>query len=311
MLIREGTVGRRGLRATECRRELLNFVGKAESLGLKELFLPIIYAPIRQLDDSEDSDDEIVSLIRRTQYSDWRQLRLLDENSSTYREAVNHLATRLVDIADALQENPPELPTAEGLAKDAPIVDGPGIIDIMADAEAAIPIWVQSMEDLVRLMHELQEAVVPMAEELRANDQAGKGFTGRLQLMRKFATQIDPIADRLMAIANRYADQIVTINPAVLAAIRELQEGSGASTAEERATFIRTMSDLAQNMYPVVRGMDELVQNINRSKNVSRDLSRPLNKLTRALSSLQDGYVLIEQWTRPVGEFADADRTID
>lgn len=286
----------RYLQSSECRRELLHFVGKAESLGLKELFLPIVYAPIKQLDDKSDSEDEIVNLLRRTLYSDWRKLRLLDENSAAYREAINTLATRLVGIAQELEENPPELPTAEELANAHP-ADTPGIVDVMADAEGAMPAWAQSMEDLIKLMTELKEVVEPMAARLQESDREGKGFAGRLLLLRDLAGEMDPLADRLMFTANRYADQVVTINPAVLAAIRELEEESATSTPEERAAFVAVLNEFANAMGPVVGALDELVQHLDQSKGLSRDLAKPVNKMTRAVSFLRDSHSLMEQWT--------------
>ncbi|MBN6050432.1 hypothetical protein JYK22_00690, partial [Nonomuraea sp. RK-328] len=258
-----------------------------------------VYAPIKQLDDDANGDDEIVSLIKRTQYSDWRKLRLLDEHSSAYREAVNSLAARLVEISDTLQENPPDLPSAEDLAKELNASEDPGIVDIMADAEVAIPVWVQAMDDLAGLMNELQETVGPMTEKLHENDRKGNGFAGRLALMREFATQMEPIADRLMSVSNRYADQVITINPAVLAAIRELKEGAGTSTPEERTAFINTMSEFANIMRPIMAALDELVENLEKGKGLSRDLAKPINKMTKALSSLRDSHNLMEQWNYP------------
>ncbi|WP_030450534.1 TIR domain-containing protein [Herbidospora cretacea] len=286
----------RYLQSVECRRELLRFAGKAESLGVKELFLPIVYAPIRQLDQPEDNDDEIVALVRRTHYQDWRELRLLDENSAAYRAAVHALAGRLVKIADNLQENPPDLPTPEALAEDAWAAQDPGIVDIMVEAEKALPAWAKTIDDLLACMNQLVDVVAPMAARLQESDRAGKGFAGRLALLRKFAGEMDPIAERLMTISNGYAEQVVTINPAILAAIREYEQDSGTSTPEERASFVKVMRELADNMQPAVAGLDELLRNLDGAKGISRDLARPLGKMSKALSSLQDSNGLITQW---------------
>ncbi|WP_066362459.1 toll/interleukin-1 receptor domain-containing protein [Herbidospora mongoliensis] len=287
----------RYMQSKECRRELLLFSGKAASLGVNELFLPILYAPIRQLERPEENDDEIISLIQRTQYMDWRKLRLLDENSSTYRAEINALATRLVDIAERLQENPPPPPTSEELAEEAFFQGEPGLVDVMADAEGAAEAWLKSMEDLVSLMSELRDMVVPMTEKLKENDNAGKGFAGRLLLMREFAAEMDPIANRLMSISTSYAEQVVRINPAVLAAKRELKEGTRNTTPEERTAYIESMRQLATNMEPVVGLLNGLIQVLDQSKGVSRDIARPISKMTKALSYLQDSHELMRQWT--------------
>ena len=47
----------------ECRKELIRFTQNAEKNGTQELVMPIIYAAIPGFDD-ENSDDELVSLIK-------------------------------------------------------------------------------------------------------------------------------------------------------------------------------------------------------------------------------------------------------
>lgn len=63
-------------KSPECRREVLTFSGHARSLGLEELLLPILYVKVPGL--SEDSPDEVMSLIANRQYVDWTKLRTED-----------------------------------------------------------------------------------------------------------------------------------------------------------------------------------------------------------------------------------------
>lgn len=77
----------------ECRRELLEFSTKAQSLGVSELVCPILYAPVEGL--SSDSQDEAMALVGRTQWENWTRLRLHDEKSEQHRTAVNKMSMRL------------------------------------------------------------------------------------------------------------------------------------------------------------------------------------------------------------------------
>lgn len=88
----------RYFQSDECRKELLTFAAHAESLGVRELLLPLVYVPVPDL-SSDDPSDEAVALVARTQYVDWTELRLEDQDSPAYRRAVNALAARLVGIA--------------------------------------------------------------------------------------------------------------------------------------------------------------------------------------------------------------------
>src|ERR1700722_10655224 len=69
----------RYFRRPECRRELLEFVAKARSLGVEELLLPILYIETKSL--SAENTDDVVALVAKTQYVDWHTYRLLEPKS--------------------------------------------------------------------------------------------------------------------------------------------------------------------------------------------------------------------------------------
>jgi hypothetical protein len=92
----------------ECRRELLAFIGHARSLGLEELLLPILYVGVPSLTSGEPPTDEVTAAVSATQWVDWRALRLEDEDSSGHRQAVNRLATRVVEVSERLAERAPD-----------------------------------------------------------------------------------------------------------------------------------------------------------------------------------------------------------
>jgi hypothetical protein len=82
------------LKSVECRRELIAFSGRAKSRGLDPLLLPILYTTVPEL--SPDSSDEVVGLIARTQYADWRKLRNKKLDSEEHMNAVQLLAENLI-----------------------------------------------------------------------------------------------------------------------------------------------------------------------------------------------------------------------
>jgi hypothetical protein len=62
------------VKSVECRKELLSFSREANSRGIGRLLLPIIFIDVEGL--REDSDDEVLAIIARTQYESWGPLRL-------------------------------------------------------------------------------------------------------------------------------------------------------------------------------------------------------------------------------------------
>jgi hypothetical protein len=79
----------------ECRRELQFFARRADQLGIKELVLPLHYVHTPLLEDNSNQDD-LVELVRKFQWEDWREIRFMDSNSELYRRRVADLASRLV-----------------------------------------------------------------------------------------------------------------------------------------------------------------------------------------------------------------------
>jgi hypothetical protein len=58
-----------------CRKELLRFSSTATALGLKELILPIYYVTVPELESPSPSGDDLINLVRRYQWVDWRDRR--------------------------------------------------------------------------------------------------------------------------------------------------------------------------------------------------------------------------------------------
>jgi hypothetical protein len=122
-----------------CRRELMEFAGKAVSLGVEELILPILY--VRPANYSPDNPDECVALAARMQYVDWTSNRLLDPSSEGYRSAVNKLALRLMEIADRVEQRQLDKELEEP-GKEEYL---PGIQDLMDDISRLMPEWLDAV----------------------------------------------------------------------------------------------------------------------------------------------------------------------
>lgn len=84
-------------RSVECRRELQEFSSHLSAARKRRVLLPILYSDTPAIADSKSTDD-LAQLVRRTQYEDWRALRLVARNSAEYRRAVNGMVVRIIEI---------------------------------------------------------------------------------------------------------------------------------------------------------------------------------------------------------------------
>lgn len=288
---------------TECRREVLQFFGQASSFGVGELLLPILYV---DCDLVPDSPDEVVRLISATQYEDWRHLRLMAEDSSEYRTAVNKLARRLVQIVVESSEKP--TPTTV-VSPSSPSDDNePGYVDLLARGETAMTEWNETVGKFPPLMDVVTALTEEAAQDNAESDRKGKGFAGRLLVARRFAEKLGPVSDEIVQLGRQYASLLVDIDPAILTLIRmavESRERGALDETEEKSSqeFFQSISGLADSAATTSAALKTLVETIELNAGISRDLRPVLRKVQQGLRDVVDGSGVIGAWKRRIDEF--------
>lgn len=132
----------------ECRRELRFFADRATSLGVKELVLPLLYVDVESLHDDTVSDD-LVALVMTFQWENWLELRFAELTSGGYRRGVSRLAARLVEANRQADQTDivANVRKLEGSPEDE-TDETPGLLDRLADMEAAFPEWQLTLESI-------------------------------------------------------------------------------------------------------------------------------------------------------------------
>lgn len=307
----------RFFQSEECRRELLSFEGRARAVGLGELLLPILYSDVVGL--SDDAEDEAVRAVARIQWVDWRDLRLEDPGSPAYRKGVNGLAKRLKQIAEAVVERP----VAEGgvggdnasklaEARQAIAIVGErgpdglegdelGLVDLIAGAEEALPRLTEVSEEMARLIEEIGALAEEAAGGMAASDAAGKGFAGRLRVIKEFAKALDQPSERLLQLGSRYASELRSVDAGFIALI-DLSKAADATedraAAEELAEAVRGMAEASRETVGLLRGFSKTLEE---SAAYSRDLRPVLQRIQDALRRVMDGQAVMDEWVRRLG----------
>jgi hypothetical protein len=291
--------------SSECRRELRTFVRGAEQIGIKTLVLPLVYLDIPGLNEDAPQDDA-VSLVKTFQWADWRQLRFADPSSGEYRKAVAELAQRLVDANREILSQ--ELTSATDTGRgDSPIPsdnDEPGLIDLIAAGEVAMPAWAETVTALGTEMTLFGTLTEGATKDIQDADQSGKGAAGRLTVARKFAKELMEPADRIMQLANKYASQSYDVDAAfrtMIAAIPdEVERDPNAKSAA--CEFFGMITTLAQNSQDAMSGLKAMVQQLGTAESLSRDLRPPLQKLKKGLTIMIEASAVIDGWKKAIAD---------
>jgi hypothetical protein len=303
----------RYFQSDECRRELLTFTRRAESVGLGELLLPILYVEVPGLDMA--ADDEALATIARIQWDDWRVLRLEDVDSPAYRQGVHRLATRLVRVSEEVARRPVltdeddlgrRLSEASeaiagvrgGTSEDSSADDGePGIVDVLAEAEEALPRWNATIEEMGRVLEEIGVLTQDAALGIHQSDAQGKGFAGRLNVARELAQKLDAPADKLLALGSSYASDLLAVDAGFLTLIDVIDEGLDSEDDRQTARdFFATIYGMGRTSREMVANLKEFSRAIEQTAGFSRDLRPTSRKIQDAIRRVTDGQAVIDTW---------------
>jgi hypothetical protein len=286
----------------------MRFATEAKALGVSDLLLPIYYVHV--VDLREDSDDEAMAVVARTQYEDWRDLRLLEEGSAEYRQAVNRLARRLAEIAADVASRP-TVTTAHligtGTELDDEDDDEPGLMDVLARGEEALPRWARTIQEFPEVINKLTAATSAATEDIARSDRSGKGFAGRVQVSRQLAHDLTPVAGKLQELGQRYSSELREVDPVILAFLRVAEEGvaAGLLSDEDREAvvgFVDGVRTLIEASEGSVDSLRNLITAIGRNLSMSRDLRPVLKRLQVGIRNVVDAQAVIDEWRRRLDE---------
>jgi hypothetical protein len=293
----------RYFRSTECRAELLKFAGHAASLGLEQLLLPLLYIRVPALDQEDARADEAVALIKKTQWFEWRELRLADEDSSAYRQAINKLAQRLIEIRDnvadqALRSAPPAAARAEETE------EGPALLERLAAMEETVPRLTASAERLGQLLEDATGITEEAGTDLQASDAAGRGFAGRLAVARRFAKALGQPAQEIADLGERYSAQLVEADPGALDLIRLTKEAErlDPASAEQAQEFFQAVRTAVKSSRESTASLTQYDSSLDKAAGWSRDLRPVVEQIKAGLRGFTDGQAVLDEWERLIDE---------
>ncbi|HEU5428761.1 MAG TPA: toll/interleukin-1 receptor domain-containing protein [Actinocrinis sp.] len=286
------------LNSAECRRELLMFAGHSTSLGRQELILPILYVDTPAL-DLEDSRDEVVSLIKRTQREDWRRLRFEAEDSPDHRRAISRIVNRLLEISAGI-----DLPGDPGRhAEVGPnSFDSPSDIDIIAELEQAIPKWghlLKSIYDTTLQIDAVNERAVGILQNENLDFSSGAA-SAKVAALRRYAESLEQPVRDILNLASEFASEAIRLDPDVLTLVRAAEQSNPA------ADFVEYSCELILAITPRLRQNVGVIRDyigaMSRLASASRVLRPPVATAVTAMQQITDGFERIAEWERRIGD---------
>lgn len=200
------------VKSPECRRELIAFSSAAKSRGFDRLLLPILYVPVDGL--SEDSDDEVLALIARTQYVSWVDLRLLAPDDPRVLSAISELATRLKELRSQAVEVKRTIETQSAGERSLSLKEAIDAINSRLEG------WMEAVEFDSVARHQWVAIKDERLARVRRLKQS-RGHAGAiLSVYTKLGQELLPVAKDRLEKAKSYSRLSIELDPIVTAATR-------------------------------------------------------------------------------------------
>lgn len=286
----------RFFKSQECRNEFLKFAALARSLDAVELILPILFVNVDGLD--EESDDEAVALVAQTQYVDWRELRLSDENSAEYRQEVNACAKRLAAVSAAYAARETVLPAVISGDDDDWDETQPGIVDLVAAVEQKMPRWNESITRLPAPTQLIGELVTEAGDKVRSGDAQGKTLGYRILVARDLADQLKEPTCELQQIGEEYVATLMDIDPGVRAVIALAEEQVDEDQKRAACEMFRSLLRMVESSRSANVAVQALIDSLQSPARQFKDLRRPLKTMRSGLRSVLDAQAIYDEWER-------------
>jgi TIR domain len=286
----------RYFKSAECRRELNFFARRAEQLGIKDLVMPILYAPVPELNDDPPSDDLMV-LIKDFQWEDWTQLRFAERTAGDYRQMVAKMASRLAAANVAAEQSTATQNAIEIAAAEDETDTAPGIIDRMAQAEEVIPAWGDTITAIGQEIVQIGELLQDATGEMEAGAAKGKGLAARLTVLRHVAKDLEAPANKVQQLGHQFASQLHDVDQGIRTIIEiapaQLESDGDRSEVCDFFRTVREMVDSADEGLGALQGMIDAIKPI---LSMSRDLRAPMRKLGGGLTLMTEGREVMREW---------------
>lgn len=300
----------------ECRKEMVQFVSSARSLGLQQLLMSIRYTAVPDL--REGSADELKDIAARMQFEPWDDVRLLEETSSQYRMRINKLAARLVELTRDLENQPIRVPStlqrpsadaspndsvtrkiAPSEQADMPLPgdeedeDAPGFIELMADFQPVSDDWGKTLNQLGPAVAEFGDLFKASSIEMEKANQKPKAFAAKIVIARRLAKDAAEPLEHIEQLSKEYSTGLLRLDPIIRALLGTLATQPDDPGSKEALKGIKSLIDASRESMVSIGGAADSAK---ANAGLSRDLRPLLRRFETALRNIVDGQELIEGW---------------
>ncbi|MGA5731966.1 hypothetical protein ACPCI1_25400 [Streptomyces seoulensis] len=179
--------------------------------------------------------------------------------------------------------------------------DGPGLFDLVIEAEAHLEALSDDMADMEAALTDLGEMMGLLGEDMASVGHPGASTSAKMAVLNRLAKAIDGPTDDLEAAAARLAEHMNAGLGAFRAFLDWVADMPRAEWPEGAAEVLEQFAATSFEVQSAASAVDEAVTLIEMCAAVSRQLRRPARRIIKAIRTvLQTGTLLEELHVRAV-----------
>jgi methyl-accepting chemotaxis protein len=208
-----------------------------------------------------------------------------------------------------LGESPKEEPE---VAESEEQVEEPGFLDMLAEAEEAVQLLAQAMEEITVVFEGLPVYTDEAMREMAESDARGGGAGGRLRVAQELAGRLEEPATTLEQLAADFVGELTRMAPGISYQIGVIEEDptilDNDEGARQFADAIQKMDQAAKESLEQVSSLADVVQNMGNISTRLRPVSRRMSSAIRRISGTSH---TIEEWGRRLDAVESGDSGLE
>lgn len=173
----------------------------------------------------------------------------------------------------------------------------PGFLDMMAEAEEALPLLARVAEELTAVFEELPAYTDEAMRQIAESDARGGGAGGRLRVAQQLASHLEEPATNLEQLAADFIGELERMAPGISYQIGLIEENPPVLVsdegAEQFADAIVQLGQTAEESLAQVGTLADVVENMGKISTRLRPVTRRMSSAIRRISSSSR---TIEEW---------------
>ena len=222
---------------------------------------------------------------------------MMPHSPTTLQGALGNHASEVPGVAGPAGDGPSEI-TQTAASEDGDDEE-PGFLDMLAEAEEALPLLARVAEEITGVLDSLPALTDEMMRSMAESDARGGGAGGRLRVAKEFADRLEEPTTDLEQLAADFVGELGRMAPGFSYLIAQIEQDRSILDKEEGARqFADAIEQLAKAAKESLAQIDGLADIVGQLGKVSTRLRPVSRRMSTALRRISSSSRTIEDWGR-------------